>query len=273
MRAKNFNTGLRGVLFDAKHHQQMGQAVWLYGWLVLRQTRQEGTMGLVLGGHPVSYREIEEETGFARKTLERWMSVLRREGYIVTQSATTGVIVRITKAKKWAAQPTEQIAMPFADRIETSSQLPLEDAAARAGNRQAETPAPNPPAVRNKFPTPAEPRAVPLKFEEPQRKFADGSPQFCASVGTQVSEKAADTRGIGSGYIVRGNRRIYRSQPGDENAQPQNKTHPTQEAEKSPQVREVSGTAQTFGRGWGRDEALRRELNVGAGPECRRREK
>jgi hypothetical protein len=272
MRAKNFNTGLRGVLFDAKHYQQMGQAVWLYGWLVLRQTRQEGTMGLVLGGRPVSYREIEEETGFARKTLERWMSVLRREGYVVTQSAPAGVIVRITKAKKWAAQPTEQIAMPFVDRIETRANLPLENDAARAGN-QPETPALSTPAVRNRFPAPAEPRAVPLEFEEPQRKFADGSPQTCALAGTQESKKATDAAGIGSGYIVRGNRKIYRSQPGDENAQPQNKTHPVQATERASQDPEASGTAQTFGRGWGRDELLRRELNVGAGPECKRRGK
>jgi hypothetical protein len=101
MRGKDFNTGLRGVLFEAHHYERMGQAVWLYGWLVLRQTRQEGTMGLVLGGRPISYREIEEETGFSARTLERWMRVLRREGYVVTQATPSGVVVRITKAKKF----------------------------------------------------------------------------------------------------------------------------------------------------------------------------
>lgn len=101
MRAKDFNTGLRGVLFEARHYLRMGQAVWLYGWLVLRQTRQVGTMGLVLGGRPVSYREIEEETGFHPRTLERWMRALRREGYIETTPTPAGVIVRITKAKKF----------------------------------------------------------------------------------------------------------------------------------------------------------------------------
>jgi hypothetical protein len=29
MREKNFSTGLRGVLFEAKHYAQMGSAVWL----------------------------------------------------------------------------------------------------------------------------------------------------------------------------------------------------------------------------------------------------
>jgi hypothetical protein len=98
MREKNFNTGLRGVLFEERHYARMGSAIWLYGWLVLRQTHQTGTTDWVLGGAPVSYREIEGETGFNR--LERWMSVLRRNEYIETEAAPGGVIVRILKAKK-----------------------------------------------------------------------------------------------------------------------------------------------------------------------------
>ncbi|MGH9740311.1 MAG: hypothetical protein ACRD4X_17245 [Candidatus Acidiferrales bacterium] len=103
MRGKDFNTGLRGVLFEARHYERMGSAIWLYAWLVLRQTHQTGTTGWVLGGAPVSYAEIEEETGFNGRTLERWMSTLRRHGYVKTQPAMGGVIVRITKAKKHAA--------------------------------------------------------------------------------------------------------------------------------------------------------------------------
>jgi len=101
MREKNFSTGLRGVLFEARHYAQMGSAVWLYGWLVLRQTHQSGDVGWVLGGAPVSYLEIEEETGFNRRTLERWMRDLRRAGYIQTTTAQGGLSIRITKAKKF----------------------------------------------------------------------------------------------------------------------------------------------------------------------------
>jgi hypothetical protein len=101
MREKNFSTGLRGVLFEARHYAQMGSAVWLYGWLVLRQTHQSGDVGWVLGGAPVSYLEIEEETGFNRRTLERWMRDLRRAGYIQTTIAQGGLSIRITKAKKF----------------------------------------------------------------------------------------------------------------------------------------------------------------------------
>jgi hypothetical protein len=101
MRGKDYNAGLRGVLFEAQHHQRMGAAIWLYGWLVLRQTHQSDSIGWVLGGSPISYREIEEETGFNSRTLERWMRILRGHKYIETEPVAGGVIVRITKAKKF----------------------------------------------------------------------------------------------------------------------------------------------------------------------------
>jgi hypothetical protein len=105
VRGKDYNAGLRGVLFEARHYERMGAAIWLYGWLVLRQTRQQDGVGWVLGGAPVSYREIEEETGFNRRTLERWMQTLRRAGYVETDAVGDGVSVRITKAKKFSKFP------------------------------------------------------------------------------------------------------------------------------------------------------------------------
>jgi hypothetical protein len=101
MRGKDFSTGLRGGLFEQQHYTRMGAAIWLYGWLVLRQTNQHEGVGFVLGGKPIPYREIEEETGFNRRTLERWMRDLRRAGYIETKIAPAGVMIRITKAKKF----------------------------------------------------------------------------------------------------------------------------------------------------------------------------
>ena len=119
MRDKNFNTGVRGVLLDAGHYERMGSAIWLYSWFVLRQTHQTGSIGWVLGGAPVSYREIEEETGFNRRTLEGWLRRLRREGYIETSAKPTGVVVRITKAKKYS-----QTARRIADRLREVAATP-----------------------------------------------------------------------------------------------------------------------------------------------------
>jgi hypothetical protein len=141
MRAKDFNAGLRGVLFEAKHYEQMGPAVWLYGWLVLRQTRQVGTTGLVLGGRPVSYREIEEETGFGRKTLERWMRVLRRAGYIETRAVAAGIVVRITKAKKFAEDRAAFLRIPTPNSAGAPPHLYGDSRADLGGSLAKETPA------------------------------------------------------------------------------------------------------------------------------------
>ena len=45
------------------------------------------------------------KSGFERRTLERWMRVLRAGGYIETRTAPGGVIVQITKAKKFSREP------------------------------------------------------------------------------------------------------------------------------------------------------------------------
>jgi hypothetical protein len=105
MRRNDYNTGLRGGLFEQRHYVRMGSAIWLYAWLVLRQTHQQGATGWVLGGAPISYREIEEETGFNPRTLERWMRTLRTHGYVETEAVPAGIVVRITKAKKSTQYP------------------------------------------------------------------------------------------------------------------------------------------------------------------------
>lgn len=100
MRQKDFITGLRRVLLEARHDARTGSVVWWCGLLVLRPRHQSGGLGYVLGGSPLAYREIEEETGFNWRTLKGWILTLRSEGYIETQQDRGGVAVFIRKAKK-----------------------------------------------------------------------------------------------------------------------------------------------------------------------------
>ena len=103
--ADQFNSGLRGGLFHAKHRDRMGDAVWLFGWLVTRQTTQHLGVGLVLRGKPLTYRTMSEETGFPERTLRRYMACLRAEGYIsVKYSSYKRLVVRILNAKKFDAK-------------------------------------------------------------------------------------------------------------------------------------------------------------------------
>jgi hypothetical protein len=240
MRGKDYNTGLRGVLFEARHYQRMGAALWLYGWLVLRQTHQHGSIGWVLGGAPISYREIEEETGFNRRTLERWMHTLRRHGYIEAEAAPGGLIVCITKAKKFS-QP-------------------------------------------------------PRKSAEGLRRDAGGGPQSCGASERKVLAKEQVADRIGSSYVAGSKersriefhkpdyRQTYipprRDQPPNPNrsglgqlqdqrfdSEPKSQpgVQPCQQQNFFPEVRMRQQRLRAE-----REEAVRRELAVGAGPEVPR---
>lgn len=259
MREKNYNTGLRGVLFDAKHYAQMGPALWLYGWLVLRQTHQTGTIGWVLGGAPIRYREIEEETGFNRRTLERWMQMLRRHKYIDTAVVDSGISIRILRAKKHL-QPKAEIK-----------------------------------GVR--------------RIAGSVRGFAEGLPQRCVGSASEKAPPQQVSARIGSSSLVRINTKQHtgnsepvervekfsnqadRTTTGLILEQPEHLKMPTQNDTQNPWLdqknerghvaSEKSGAQQNFS--WDlrermrliraeREEALRRELAAGGGPEVRHHE-
>src|SRR5271168_1120326 len=246
MREKNYSTGLRGVLFEAQHYSRMGAAVWLYGWLVLRQTHQSGSLGWVLGGKPVSYREIEEETGFNPRTLERWMRTLRDRGYVETEAVGGGVVIRITKAKKFQQFPQ--------------------------GARKA---------------------------AEGVRKSAGGAPQICVADGRDRLSNLHFVAGISSSSVEREKERATETASGlDEsqrtgttqlqrrtqqhanqqfhNQQPASQlfANQAQRNEFDTRVQPAAYAPTDYTRRSllraERDEALRRELAVGTGPEVRR---
>lgn len=100
-----FFTGIRNGLWDRKHFTKMGNAVWLFGWAISRQTIQDGSAGLVFGGYPLTIQEICKDMGGAsRRVVQKWLGILRREGYIRTKRVSRGIIITICKAKKksWA---------------------------------------------------------------------------------------------------------------------------------------------------------------------------
>lgn len=130
MRGKHLNSGIRGGLWDEQHFQGMGPAVWLFGWLIHRQTRERDGVGLVLAGSPLTYQIISQDTGIARRTLKRWMAKLARAGYVqVTHVAHKRMVIRIIKAKKFGPQqlsfPQKQFSFPQAPFFAPKSKGPL----------------------------------------------------------------------------------------------------------------------------------------------------
>jgi len=117
MRGKQLNSGIRGGLWDDAHLERMGPAVWLFGWLVHRQTRERFGVGLVLGGSPLTYETIRQDTGMPIRTLKRWMSRLIRSGYVrVTHAGHKRMVIEIVKAKKFGPQqlrfPQQRLTFP-----------------------------------------------------------------------------------------------------------------------------------------------------------------
>jgi hypothetical protein len=302
MREKNFNTGLRGVLFEARHYARMGSAIWLYGWLVLRQTHQTGTTGWVLGGAPVSYREIESETGFNRRTLERWMSLLRRNDYIETEAAPGGVIVRILKAKKHSqgsrvGNPNDvQRVRKFAEtarrvaergpqrcvancgkayederitvRIGSSSVVRIEDKEQRDIHRAVEIAASLQSEKLAACPTVGQNHVAEEIRQCERREFQQ---QFCNVVENHDLKNSYSEKDNTTPQLQR-HEQYGNQQPGNESIEKQNQrpaenrvTRPPTQQNFPWQLRERMRLLRAE-----RDEAVRRELAVGTGPEVRR---
>ena len=106
MSRSRFNIGLRSGLLDAKHVQAMGQALWLFGWYVDRQT---DTAGTVLGGRTIIWAEVK--LGVNDRTLRRWQRILeganakKRKYVAVKLDPGLGFTVRILRPKKTPLPP------------------------------------------------------------------------------------------------------------------------------------------------------------------------
>lgn len=68
-------------LYDAKHVQQMGMAIWLYGWILARAWVSK-TPGVIAYTHT----EASQELGVCDKTARLWFKSLQECGYLITRA-------------------------------------------------------------------------------------------------------------------------------------------------------------------------------------------
>lgn len=93
------NIGAKSGLVDPKHEEAMGQAVWLYLWFLWRQTKHSG---LVLGGMPLTYKEIAKRSGFGERKIRRWLQILRVHGYVKVEYRNYMMMaIQVLKSKKF----------------------------------------------------------------------------------------------------------------------------------------------------------------------------
>ena len=98
---KGFSIYVKNDLLEEKHYQNMGEAIWLYLWLLDKMTSiNENGIGRVLGNQPVTYTQLYVELGMPERTYQRYVSRLRKYGYINTLRTPRGLIFSVTKATK-----------------------------------------------------------------------------------------------------------------------------------------------------------------------------
>jgi hypothetical protein len=70
----------------------MGRALWLYGYLIIHADRKTGTL----------YRRIDTvscDMNVSGRTIQAWLALLRRHGYIRTKTTGRALAIRIEKWK------------------------------------------------------------------------------------------------------------------------------------------------------------------------------
>lgn len=82
----------RGLFVDlgGKHYRAMGKALWLYGYLIVHADRKTGTL----------YRRVSTialDMQVSERTVQAWLSLLRRHGYIKAQTTGRALAIGIEK--------------------------------------------------------------------------------------------------------------------------------------------------------------------------------
>ena len=75
---------------DARHYQAMGKAIWLYLYLIIHADRKTGTLYRLT-------KTISENTGIPVRTIQSWLHILRKYGYITTERTGRSIVITITK--------------------------------------------------------------------------------------------------------------------------------------------------------------------------------
>ncbi len=125
---KHLSCGVRIALFEKEHREKMHEAVYLFCWLIGRQTVQKNGIGLVLRGRPLTYAEIAGDMHESPNTVRKWLDRLRKHGYVkVKYGAYMKMRIYVMKAKKWT---DKQLSISFGNPV----QKPVENEPSEGGS-------------------------------------------------------------------------------------------------------------------------------------------
>src|SRR5579872_502559 len=109
-----------------EHCRKMGDAIWLFLWLIDHTTKEEHDKGKVLGGMPIRDRDIARSLGgVSVKTIRRWRSALTLSPYIEATNTGHGFSYTVLKSKK-RSKKTSQSGQKCLTRVDKNvhSELP-----------------------------------------------------------------------------------------------------------------------------------------------------
>jgi hypothetical protein len=82
----------RGLFVDpaGKHYRAMGRALWLYGYLIVHADRRTGTLYRTVA-------TIARDMQVSGRTIQAWLALLRRKGYIRSKTTGRALVIGIEK--------------------------------------------------------------------------------------------------------------------------------------------------------------------------------
>ena len=97
-------------IVDPKHYRSMRESIWMFYYLLDKQTRgvdSDGN-GKVLGGKPIRDSDIAAAFGVSIRTVRRMRDRLFQFGYVTARRTPYGYVYAITKPKKWKDKTGER---------------------------------------------------------------------------------------------------------------------------------------------------------------------
>ncbi len=96
-----------GIL-EAKHRRRIGGALWEFLWCLDRITQEKNKLGIVLGGKPVTAKEVTQEFGVYEQTVRRHFDSLEERGYIERTLTPWGYSIRVKNSLKFRSREVGQ---------------------------------------------------------------------------------------------------------------------------------------------------------------------
>ena len=93
-----------GIL-DPKHVNQIGQALWVFLWMIDKTIGEYDDSGLrygkVLNGKSFTTGTVALELGIDERTVRRYIARLKKYEYITVKKTRYGMVTEVIKSKKW----------------------------------------------------------------------------------------------------------------------------------------------------------------------------